>query len=62
MRHRRDYADVSGLEGEPSNVGFLGAKGITGPLELLITASGGIGFGLLAVGLLQPDNIAWPLG
>ncbi len=25
MRHARDYADVSGLDGKPSNVGFLGA-------------------------------------
>lgn len=26
MRHRRDYADVSGLNNAPSNVGFLGME------------------------------------
>ena len=60
MRHRRDYADISGLQGQPSTVGFLGTPRIgsgIGPLTILM-AIALLGFSIGA-GI---KGIAWPLG
>jgi len=53
MRHRRDYADVSGLDGGPTDVGFLGTPYALGlspgnlfDFAVILTAAYAIYFGM----------------
>jgi hypothetical protein len=60
MHHRRDYADVSGLEGKPSNVGFLGGRnsGVAVAIVLSMVILAGVAVGAhLPIGVLESLGI-----
>ena len=56
MRHARQYADVTGLQGSPSDVGFLGVPravpgvGVTMVLAALLFIGIAIGAGVKGLG------------